>query len=304
MIDPKIYSFLRIAELGSFMEAAESLYISQAALSQQIQKLERELGFELFDRHSRKAKLSAAGKQFYVQAVQIDQQCESALEQCRAIERLEKQNRTRLKGGCLDDHIFIIWPELLELVPEEECGAYPRPARYRDRLELYRALLRREEDFAVLLENEELYSFGLKFYPITMIPEVCQLFSPTEELLAKQELTIEDLMRYQMSFHFAPGHTIYEDELRRQIKAMRPTCHWREPDDFFDTHREKGSGFLLVPGIQYSGKHENARPLRWGDGIRIGFVTAEHCTAETLDYIRKVQKAAEKHPDLWQWEKA
>lgn len=301
MIDPKIQNFLRIVEIGSFTDAAEFLYISQAALSQQIQKLEREIGFALFDRHSRKAKLTAAGKQFYVQAAQIDRLCESALEQCRSIAQLEKENKTRLKAGCLDDHVFTVWTKLMELVPEEQCGIFPRPARYDSRLELYRALLRGDEDLAVLMENEELYRMGLAFHPITFIQEVCLMYSPTKELKDKEFLTLEDLLQNLLSFHFAPGHTLYEDELRRQLRQMRPSFRWSEPDDFFDTHREKGSGFLLVPSLQYTGDPAAAKPLCWNDGIRIGFVTRQNCTADTIRYIRQVQQAAKEHPELWQW---
>lgn len=42
--------FLKVAEQLNFSRAAESLYISQPALSYQIAELEREVGAELFVR--------------------------------------------------------------------------------------------------------------------------------------------------------------------------------------------------------------------------------------------------------------
>jgi LysR family transcriptional regulator, nitrogen assimilation regulatory protein len=45
--------FLRIAEVGSFTRAAESLRIAQPSLSQHVQVLEDELGVELLTRHAR-----------------------------------------------------------------------------------------------------------------------------------------------------------------------------------------------------------------------------------------------------------
>lgn len=41
--------FQSVVRLNSFSEAAEGNYISQSAISQQIQALERELGFKLFE---------------------------------------------------------------------------------------------------------------------------------------------------------------------------------------------------------------------------------------------------------------
>ena len=55
---------VEIADRGSFSRAAERLRIAQPALSQQILKVERELGFDLFDRHPRGATVTTAGAAF------------------------------------------------------------------------------------------------------------------------------------------------------------------------------------------------------------------------------------------------
>lgn len=56
--------FIAITEHETFFDAAESLHISQSALSKQIQKLERELDLTLFDRSHRKASLTEGGQIF------------------------------------------------------------------------------------------------------------------------------------------------------------------------------------------------------------------------------------------------
>ena len=56
--------FIAIVETGSFTKAAEKLFISQPALSQQIRKLEDELGTKLFDRTRHSAELTEAGVLF------------------------------------------------------------------------------------------------------------------------------------------------------------------------------------------------------------------------------------------------
>lgn len=60
----QIEYFLKVVDLGSFSVAADELYISQSSLSKQIMALEKELGFQLFDRSKRKIAITPAGKTF------------------------------------------------------------------------------------------------------------------------------------------------------------------------------------------------------------------------------------------------
>ncbi|MET9867432.1 MULTISPECIES: LysR substrate-binding domain-containing protein [unclassified Streptomyces] len=54
--------FVAVAEERNFTRAAERVHISQSGVSAQIRQLERELGAELFDRSTRTATLTAAGR--------------------------------------------------------------------------------------------------------------------------------------------------------------------------------------------------------------------------------------------------
>jgi DNA-binding transcriptional LysR family regulator len=54
--------FLAVAETRSFTQAAANCYVAQSALSQQIARLEKEVGAALFSRTSRSVRLTAAGE--------------------------------------------------------------------------------------------------------------------------------------------------------------------------------------------------------------------------------------------------
>lgn len=82
-----------IALEGSFKRAADSLYVSQPAVSLQVQNLERQLDVPLFDRGGRRAQLTEAGQLLLAYGDQILSLCHEA---CRAIEDLQK-----LQGGTL-----------------------------------------------------------------------------------------------------------------------------------------------------------------------------------------------------------
>ena len=60
--------FLAAARAETFFDAAESLHITQSALSKQIMKLEKELNVRLFDRSRRSAVLTDAGREFLKEA--------------------------------------------------------------------------------------------------------------------------------------------------------------------------------------------------------------------------------------------
>ncbi|MBW4026076.1 LysR family transcriptional regulator [Acidipila rosea] len=67
-----------VAESGSFSRAAELCHVAQPSLSQQVSKLEEELGSRLFDRMGRKIRLTDAGKTFLPRARLVLQELEAA----------------------------------------------------------------------------------------------------------------------------------------------------------------------------------------------------------------------------------
>lgn len=72
-----------VARTGNFSRAAERCHVSQPSLSQQIQKLEGELGERLFDRLRRHVRLTAAGEAFLPRAERILAEVEAAHREVR-----------------------------------------------------------------------------------------------------------------------------------------------------------------------------------------------------------------------------
>lgn len=88
--------FTAVAETLNFSRAAETLYISQSALSQQIADLEREMGVELLRRSKRSVELTAAGRALLQEAKKLLHQSEKLVPYVRG--QTETKDRDLLLG--------------------------------------------------------------------------------------------------------------------------------------------------------------------------------------------------------------
>ena len=82
--------FVSVVNANSFTEAAERMYISQSAISQQMRALEDELGVELIHREKRRFSLTPAGEYFYRNSL-------------RVLDEVERLKRETIQIGTYDD---------------------------------------------------------------------------------------------------------------------------------------------------------------------------------------------------------
>ena len=94
-IQQVIYA-LEVSSLHSVSRAAQRLYISQSALSQQLRRLEEELGYALFSRTAHGIQLTSEGKLFCDRAEPVAQQWR---ELCDSVQRDRKAEKLRLRMG-------------------------------------------------------------------------------------------------------------------------------------------------------------------------------------------------------------
>jgi DNA-binding transcriptional LysR family regulator len=77
--------FVAVAEEENVSRAALKLHVSQPGVSRQIQDLEDEIGFQLFERSAKSLKLTAAGKVFLAEAKSVLQHADDAVKKARAV---------------------------------------------------------------------------------------------------------------------------------------------------------------------------------------------------------------------------
>ncbi|MCD8148113.1 MAG: LysR family transcriptional regulator [Clostridiales bacterium] len=90
--------FIAAVEQNTFFDAAESVNMTQSALSKQIMKLERDLDLPLFDRSGRSAVLTEGGQLFYKEAIALFAQYRQSM---LRVQQYREQTRQQLRIGTL-----------------------------------------------------------------------------------------------------------------------------------------------------------------------------------------------------------
>ncbi|WP_158268832.1 LysR family transcriptional regulator [Salinibacterium hongtaonis] len=115
----QLKSFVVLAQELHFGHAAEVLNMTQPPLSRQIQKLEAELGFLLFDRTKKSVSLTQAGVAFRDEAEKILRISESSRELAR---KIAEGSAGELRLGITATAIMGLLGEILELLDDRAPG--------------------------------------------------------------------------------------------------------------------------------------------------------------------------------------
>lgn len=102
---------IAVSQEGNFRRAAERVFVSQPALSLAIQKLEGELGVQIFERSRTSVKTTSIGEMILVQA-------QRALEEVAQIREIASQGKDQLTSSLKVGAIYTVGPYLLpQLIP-------------------------------------------------------------------------------------------------------------------------------------------------------------------------------------------
>ncbi|MBD5515874.1 MAG: LysR family transcriptional regulator [Lachnospiraceae bacterium] len=164
----QIKNFQAVVRHNSFSEAAYECNISQSAISQQIQALERELGFLLLKRKKRKFELTPAGEFFYKKSLVLVADYEQIV-----------RETTRLAGGeqeCFKVGFLRCYSgQEFHLALEEFTTKYPDiPVEvfYGNHDELYHMLLKNDVDLAF---NDQRRAFSDEFMNMILTSSVTHI---------------------------------------------------------------------------------------------------------------------------------
>ena len=181
---------LEIASRSSVSQAAQKLYLSQSALSQQLRRLEEELGYSLFSRTANGLQLTAEGSRFCEQARPV---AEKWYEFCKSVQKLPVAEPMRLRLGLgsrvYSNHLFPKIAEYFRNRPEIEVTFVTEAGR-----DMADSIRKGELDLALdRLPMEEQPENG-EFFAVPLIRErQCVLLSQDDPRGGYNSLAFRDL---------------------------------------------------------------------------------------------------------------
>lgn len=182
---------LEIASRSSVSQAAQKLYLSQSALSQQLRRLEEELGYPLFARTANGLQLTPDGRRFCEQAGPV---AERWSDFCKAVQKKQKAEPLRLRLGLgsrvYSNHLFSDIVDYFEARPQIEVTFVTEAGR-----DMVDALRKGELDLALdRLPMEETQPEAGDLFACSLIRErQCVLLSENDERSSRPSLSFQDL---------------------------------------------------------------------------------------------------------------
>ena len=179
-----------LADEQSFTRAAEREHIAQPALSQQIQKLEQELGIPLVERTTRRVQITDAGNLLVARARRVLTELESARQELDRVRGIQT-------GHVVVGAMNTMGPVDITLVLGRFHQLHPRVemmVRESNSDELAEMLRVDAVDLAFLSVTERVESHGLALHQILM-EELVVVLPADHSLAGEEEIRMVDLSR-------------------------------------------------------------------------------------------------------------
>ena len=245
-----------VARTGNFSRAAEQCHVSQPSLSQQIQKLEDELGERLFDRLKRQTKLTPHGEAFLQRAVHI-------LEEVDAAKREATEAKGLLRGTVAIGVLPTIAPYLLPDAMARFTEKYPGVeviVQEDTTVRLLKLALAYEIDFA--LASQPVHDPRLEVREL-FTEELLLVLPPGHRLTRKRAVNAADLEGERLIV-MKEGHCLGDQVLGFcNHRDLRPQISFRSAQlETVQALVRAGLGISLIPAMASRLDHDNLLKYR------------------------------------------
>jgi LysR family hydrogen peroxide-inducible transcriptional activator len=212
--------FVAVARTGNFSRAAGECRVAQPSLSQQIQKLESEVGERLFERTRRRAILTPAGALFLPHALSI---LETAEQGRREILEMSGQVRGKILLGALPTIAPYFLPEIVRLFREKYRGV-ELILHEEATLQLLRGLEENELDLALISDAAPNPRIRIE----KLFSEELLLCLPADHALLRQRVVVAADLEREKFILMQEGHCLGAQAQRFcQTKGLHPLISCR-----------------------------------------------------------------------------
>lgn len=230
--------FLTIAEEGNISKAAERLHMAQPPLSQQLKLLEEELGVILFERNTRRMKITDAGQLLQSRAQQIIELMEKT---SKELNDLKEGSQGVLSIGTISS----AGETLVPIVVQDFHKAYPGVdfrIKESSTFEILELVKRGVVEVGVIRTP-----FNLETFDYISLPEEPMMAAAMDSLLGmnKTSMSLDELKGKPLLFHNRYANNIeeacrksgFEPKVKCRIDDTRTMLNWAS----------SGMGIALIP---------------------------------------------------------
>ncbi len=242
-------AFVEVAAHASFSEAAESLHLTQPAVSKRVAQLEAELGTCLFDRIGRKVSLTAAGSALLPQAKRL-------LNDARELRRMASDLAGEVRGRLLMGTSHHIGLHRLPAPLKRFTAAYPEvelDIRFLDSEAACRAVETGDLELAIVtLPPDSPSSLALE---MIWDDPLAFMIGPDHPLVGRSTVDLEELLAYPA---LLPGDTTYTRSiLERAVRRLGMPLNVAMSTNYLETLHmlvATGLGWSLLPATLLDGQ--------------------------------------------------
>ena len=232
MYNPLLYTFITVANTGSFTKAAEQLYISPTAVMKQMNTLEVHLDIKLLDRTPTGIQLTKAGNIIYEDAKFIMDYSKKALVNAKAT-ALEEDTTFCVGTSLLNPAkpFMDLWYRANKAFPDYKLHLVPFDDNHYNILNVIGSL-GEKFDFLIGVCDSRAWLSLCNFLPLGTYKKMIAV--PLEHRLASQKLIhIEDLYGETLVM-VKQGDSGANDFIRHDLESNHPLIHIEDAPQFYD----------------------------------------------------------------------
>lgn len=293
MVNPLLYTFVEVADCGSFSKAGERLFISSTAVMKQMNSLEDHLGIKLIDRKSSGISLTAPGKVIYEGAKKmIDQSIKIITDAKLEVARYETTFCVGTSFLNPAKPFMDIWNDLADDFPEYKLHLVPFEDD-RDGILGEIGQLGIKYDFLVGVNDSKTWLSMCGFLPIGKYRKMVAV-SRNDPLAKKKMLNIEDLYGRTLMM-VREGDSSLNDEIRSTLRERHPSIGIEDTPSYYDMavfNRCAETHNVLLTVECWKDVHPGlvTIPVNWNYEIPYGILYAKDSPADVLMFIEKTRQ--------------
>jgi len=250
----QLRGFYYTVQTGSITSSAKKMRLSQAAVTLQIQSLERDLGIQLFKREKQKIKLTTAGKSLYAQASYYIHGVDDLFESFSKFTNDKKLNIIDLATNHAG--ISYILPKYIKKFKDTH-SAIKFKIRNLSKEDCLNRLLANEIDMFIYPMTYEEIPAECDFFPIVKYQPIL-LTKKDHPLTKKKKVTLTDIAKYELLRIDPKLITLPAFEELLKAHKIRSTIEFEMSDwEILKKFVKADIGVAMISNIILEGEKEN-----------------------------------------------